>query len=162
MKDTVSAPVHRVRDLVADGASPSGLPPVRSLYKASFLEAQRHKWIASEKAGRDLGDHAIAEWLLRYWGVWCRARWLEHVMGMTYWAEFEAESFGAIARDFSGDELLLDRVLDRVRAGWENLDVILWAADWRVDVNAVIDILILLDINRSRLNPRALLDPASM
>jgi len=25
-------------------------------------EIRRHKWIASEKAGKDLGEHAIREW----------------------------------------------------------------------------------------------------
>jgi hypothetical protein len=27
---------------------------------------QRHKWIESEKAGRDLGDEAVFDWVQRY------------------------------------------------------------------------------------------------
>jgi len=132
-------------------------PPVRSLYKYSYLEALRHKWIASEKAGCDLGEKAILEWLHCYWSRWCRARWLEHLMGVTFWAEFDEDSFGSLARNFQGDSVLLDRVLDRVCAGWENLDIIQWAADWTLDIDEVIEILILLDINRSRLDSSALL-----
>jgi hypothetical protein len=29
-------------------------------------EIKKHKWIASEKAGRDLGDLAIHEWIDQY------------------------------------------------------------------------------------------------
>ena len=29
-------------------------------------EIERHKWIESEKAGKDLGAEAIIDWILRY------------------------------------------------------------------------------------------------
>ncbi len=29
-------------------------------------EIERHKWIESEKAGRDLGSEAVIDWILRY------------------------------------------------------------------------------------------------
>ena len=29
-------------------------------------EMKRHKWIESEKAGRDLGNQAIREWICKY------------------------------------------------------------------------------------------------
>jgi len=130
----------------------------QSIYKFSYLEALRHKWIASEKAGRDLGTAAIREWLSRHWPHWCRARWLEHLRGEIYWMEFDEPSFGALKRGFRGDEIVLDRVLDRVYCGWENLDIILWATDWQIDINQVIDILILLDINRARLDANLFFD----
>ncbi len=132
--------------------------PLRSIYKSSYLEALRHKWIASEKAGHDLGDAAISEWLSRHWPHWCRARWLEHLMGQAFWVEFDEESFGALPRDFHGDPLLLDRVLDRVYCGWENLDIILWSTDWKLPLNPIIDILILLDINRARLDANLMIE----
>lgn len=131
---------------------------MRSIYKSSYLEALRHKWIASEKAGHDLGDAAITEWLAHHWPHWCRARWLEHLMGQAYWVEFDEASFGALPRDFRGDGALLDRVLDRVYCGWENLDIILWATDWKLELNSVIDILILLDINRARLDANVMME----
>ena len=37
---------------------------------AAMDEADRYKWIQSEKAGRDLGEAAISEWFIRYWQVW--------------------------------------------------------------------------------------------
>jgi hypothetical protein len=141
------------------GPSRSTLPNApQSIYKFSYIEALRHKWIASEKAGRDLGTAAIREWLSRHWPHWCRARWLEHLRGDVYWMEFDEPSFGALQRGFRGDGLVLDRVLDRVYCGWENLDIILWATDWQVDINQVIDILILLDINRARLDANLFFD----
>ena len=131
-----------------------------SIYKFSYLEALRHKWIVSEQAGRDLGSAAIHDWLSRHWLHWCRARWLEHLRGEIFWVEFDEISFGALPREFRGDAMILDRVLDRVFCGWENLDIILWATDWKLDINQVIDVLILLDINRARLDANLFFDNA--
>jgi hypothetical protein len=121
--------------------------PVRSIYESSYIEALRHKWIASEKAGQDLGEEAICEWLDRHWKGWCRERWLEHLQGEVCWAEFDADKLGSINRDFHGDGELLRRVTELIRAGWENLDIIIWAAENALDVREVIDILIIADIN---------------
>ena len=131
-------------------------PPVKSLCKHSYLEALRYKWIESEKAGYDLGDRAIGDWLTRHWHGWCRARWIEHITGETVWVEFNADAFSSLARNYKGDRLLLDRVLDRLRCGSENLDVIIWASEWKVDVESVIEILSLIDINRARIDPAEL------
>jgi hypothetical protein len=159
MHDT-AAEVGRLDAFQRPSLSGAGLP-IRSLYKHSYLEALRYKWIASEKAGQDLGEKAIFEWLSNHWPGWCRARWLEHVTGMTYWAEFEPDAFGSLLQNFAGDPVLLDRVLDRVVCGWENLDIILWAADWKLNIDAVVDVLTILDINRARLDPARLLTAES-
>jgi hypothetical protein len=141
-------------------ASISGInPPIKSLCKQSFLEALRYKWIESEKAGCDLGEHAVGEWLAKHWHGWCRARWLEHIMGEIYWAEFDSAAFGTLIGRISGDRTLLDRIMDRLRCGAENLDIILWASEWKIDVEAVIDILALVDVNRSRIDPVDLFAP---
>ena len=34
-------------------------------------EIERHKWIESEKAGRDLGKDAAIDWILKYADVFC-------------------------------------------------------------------------------------------
>ncbi len=34
--------------------------------KAEIEEMKRHKWIESEKAGRDLGSTAIQDWIKKY------------------------------------------------------------------------------------------------
>lgn len=48
-----------------------------SVYREFLVEREeilRHKWIESEKAGRDIGfDKALLDWVMRY-----RARWLEN------------------------------------------------------------------------------------
>lgn len=120
----------------------------RSIYESSYLEALRHKWIASEQAGRDLGEGAITQWLQRHWKGWCRERWIEHLMGRVHWAEFGGDDFGSLARNFKGEHSILERVLERIRCGGENLDIILWASEQQIDIRQVIDILIVADINR--------------
>lgn len=38
-------------------------------------EIMRHKWIESERAGRDIGfDKALLDWIIRHRAEW-RARW---------------------------------------------------------------------------------------
>ena len=40
-------------------------------------EILRHKWIESERAGRDIGfDKALLDWIIRHRAAW-RARWKE-------------------------------------------------------------------------------------
>lgn len=41
-----------------------------SLLSDAMDEADRYKWIISEKAGRDLGDEAVLEWFRLYWSEW--------------------------------------------------------------------------------------------
>ncbi len=44
-------------------------------YLAEREEILRHKWLASEKAGRDIGfDRALTEWVLHYRAGWREAR----------------------------------------------------------------------------------------
>ena len=54
-------------------------PSIRySVHERGEVEAQRHKWIESEKAGRDLGNWAILCWVRDHWNGFLRERWLEH------------------------------------------------------------------------------------
>ncbi len=41
---------------------------------AQWAEIQKHKWIESEKAGRDLGDHAVIDWIRKHAAEWRRLR----------------------------------------------------------------------------------------
>lgn len=120
----------------------------QSIYESSYIEALRHKWIVSEEAGKDLGEGAITQWLQWHWKGWCRERWIEHLMGRIYWAEFGRDDFGSLARNFKGDRSILERILERIRCGGENLDIILWASEQHIDIRQVIDILVVADINR--------------
>jgi hypothetical protein len=125
-----------------------------SVYTESEQEALRHKWIESEKAGRDLGEDAIRNWVKQHWWGYLRARWVEHLQGVRFWVELDRGDFGLLEREFRDQTLLLDRILDRLKTGQENLDIILWAQDWGIDTEPVLAILKALDINSRRLSHR--------
>ena len=125
-----------------------------SLYVEGEQEALRYKWIESERAGRDLGEAAIRRWVKEHWWGYLRARWLEHLQGRRFWVELDRGDFGLLQRTFHDNGLLLDRILDRIKAGQENLDIICWAHDWGIEICPLIQILETLDINSRRLAHR--------
>lgn len=55
-----------------------------SVFIDSEQEAERHKWIESEKIGTDLGEGAIKQWVKTHWWGYLRARWLEHLQGTRF------------------------------------------------------------------------------
>ncbi|MBM4069585.1 MAG: hypothetical protein FJ271_11640 [Planctomycetes bacterium] len=130
-----------------------------SVYIESEKEALQYKWIESEKAGCDLGETAIRRWVQQHWWGYLRDRWLEHLHGRRFWVELDRGDFGLLQRRFQETSLLLDRILDRLKAGQENLDVIIWALDWGICMQQVREILEALDINSRRLAHR--FDPVS-
>jgi hypothetical protein len=127
---------------------------VCSVYAESEAEALRHKWIESERAQRDLGELAIRQWVREHWWGYLRARWVEHIQGMRFWKELDRGDFGLLQREFHEDRILVDRILDRLKSGQENLDVILWAQEWHLPIDKVIQILEAFDINSRRLAHR--------
>jgi hypothetical protein len=124
-----------------------------SVYDAAYQEAELHKWLESEKRGRDLGENAIRDWYRKHWLIYCRHRCLEHLQGRRRWREFGEEKFGHLYSPIFNGDLLADRILDRVYAGHENLDILNWAIDWGLPVRRVVDILAQVDVNRARLEP---------
>src|SRR3989442_549157 len=84
---------------------------------------------------------AFRLWVKDHWSGYLRARWLEHLQGVKFWVELDRGDFGLLQRSFQEKELLLDRILDRLKAGFENLDVIVWAIDWQVTMDQVIEVL---------------------
>lgn len=127
---------------------------VCSVYLDSRREVEVFKWIESEKAGYDLGEVAIRRWVQQHWNGYLRARWLEHLEGKCFWVELDRGDFGLLKSHFKDRQLLLDRILDRLKAGQENLDVILWALDWKIPIPQTLDILEALNINCRRLAHR--------
>jgi hypothetical protein len=125
-----------------------------SVYVDGEQEALRYKWIESEKAGCDLGEAAIRRWVQCHWWGYLRARWLEHLQGKRFWVELDRGDYGLLQRRFHDNTLLLDRILDRLKAGQENLDILCWAQNWGICVDPVIQILEALDINSRRLAAR--------
>jgi hypothetical protein len=131
----------------------SGLPIVQrpSLDTEGEPDALRHLWIVSEKAGHDLGDAALRRWVRRHWPALLRARWLEHLQGLRFWSELDRGDFGLLTCRFQEHALLLDRVLDRLKAGQGNLDILRWAIDWGIPTAPLIEVLEALGVNGQRL-----------
>ena len=125
-----------------------------SVYSDSEKEAQCYKWIESEKAGHDLGEAALRRWVQCHWWGYLRARWLEHLQGKRFWVELDRGDFGLLEEKFRDSTLLLDRILDRLKSGQENLDIICWAQAWSIPIEPVLQILEALDINSRRLAHR--------
>lgn len=123
------------------------------LYEEALREAERYKWIESQKQGRDLGDSAIREWYRVYWPQYCRCKQMEHLSGDRCWPEFGDESFGQLYSLIVTGDLLVDRILDRIDMGYENLDIITWALDWGLPLDEVLGLLAQVDVNRCRLEP---------
>jgi hypothetical protein len=114
-------------------------------------EAARYKWIESQRAGYDLGEGAIRRWVTEHWRGYLRAKWLEHLQGKRFWIELDRGDFGLLQHAFRHHGLLLDRIVDRIKAGQENLHILLWAETWNIPREPVLQILEALDINSRRL-----------
>lgn len=140
-------------DLLSFG-SVADCPP-RSLYSAAWEEAHRHKWIESERHGHDLGKAALKDWFRRHWLPFCRRARLEHIEGSQRWLEFAEHEFGQVFELLVQGDLLLDRILDRMEIGYDNLEIINWALDAGLHMDRVLELLEMIDINRARLEPIA-------
>ncbi len=121
-----------------------------SVHDRGAVEAQRHKWIESEKAGRDLGEWAIRGWVRHHWNGFLREKWLEHLEGRTFWIELDHDDFGLLQRAFQDSELI-GEILWRLKSGQENLDILNWAIDEGLEMPEVLEILETLDINSRRI-----------
>lgn len=121
-----------------------------SVHRIGEEEAQRHKWIESEKAGRDLGEWAIRCWVREHWHGFLRARWLEHLQGRAFWIELDHNDYGLLQQEFQ-DSDLIDDILEMLKHGQENLNVLNWAIDNRLPMEEVLEILEMLDINSRRI-----------
>jgi len=124
-----------------------------SVHHFGEQEAQKHKWIESEKAGRDLGEFAIRSWVREHWSRFLRARWLEHLYGRVYWIELDHGDFGLLQHRFQGNELF-ETILEMLKVGQENLNVLNWAIDENLPMAEVLEILESLDINSRRIECR--------
>lgn len=133
-------------------------PPLRrSLHEAGMSEAQRHKWIESEKAGRDLGDWAMRSWFRHHWPRFVRQCWVEHLEGRVYWNELDHGDFGIIQAGQTGSSSLEREILRRIKVGGENLDILCWSHEHHLpcdQVWKVLELLERLDINAHRVECR--------
>jgi hypothetical protein len=67
-------------DETKDPGSAGDLLKNSSLYREFLAEREeilKHKWIESEKAGRDIGfDRALTDWIVKHRSKWRRSRQL--------------------------------------------------------------------------------------
>src|SRR3954468_20000168 len=96
-------------------------PEARSVYDDCVEEANRYKWIESEKVGYDLGETAISRWVTDHWTGYLRARWVEHLQGKCFWIELDRGDYGLLEREFDDERDLLNVILNRLKSGEENL-----------------------------------------
>lgn len=125
----------------------------QSLYDDGLREAERHKWIESQKSGRDMGDSAMRDWYCRYWFRYVRCRRLEHVTGIRAWKEFGSDDFGKVGQMIQTGEPLLGKILELANAGKENFNIIYWALEHGLPEDRVLEFLELIDLNAARLEP---------
>jgi len=130
------------------------IPDIRmSLHQCGEEEAQRFKWIESEKAGRDLGETAIRTWIRQHWNGFLRQRWLDHLQGKTFWIELDHGDFGLLQTAFRASPLI-DPILEHFKHGRENLEIIVWALNNGRSMSEVLEILEALDVNSRRIECR--------
>jgi hypothetical protein len=123
------------------------------VYEEAQRAIQEYKWIESEKAGWDLGVVAELEWVESYWRTFCRSRLVRHLRGDAFFDEFGAECFGVLSAGFGDVTELLNYVLERIKKGAENLDLLRWGCEEHVPLDQLVKVLKAVDINGRRLLP---------
>ncbi len=121
------------------------------MYHAAVDHAAE-KHLDWERLSYDVEETASEHWRRRFWRLWFRARWVEHVLGQKLWIEMGEENFGILRQARPHNPILVSRVADRLIVGWENLGIILWASDWGLDLDEIIDILKKININHILVN----------
>jgi hypothetical protein len=125
-----------------------------SLQDEARLEALRERWIRSQEAGCDMGEQVIRQWVKKHWAGFLRERWIEHMQGRRFWVELPREEFGLLKRRAVLDAChLLEEIIEQVRCGAENLDIIRWARQTKSTAEqlTIFEILCLININAHRL-----------
>ncbi len=133
----------------------ASIDPVRaehcSVWAFSDKEAFEFKWIESERAGCDLGEAALRQWVKQHWWGFLRARWIEHLHGARFWIELDQDDFGLVFREFHDQRWLLNEIVNLIKNGKENLDILDWAQKNQISSDTVVRILERLNINGHRL-----------
>jgi hypothetical protein len=105
-------------------------------------------------------DRAQIECCVRCYGAWLRARLLEHWRGEQFWAELDRGDFRMLSAERHPRGNLFADVVALIACGSENLTIIIWALETGRPVEAVVDILTVLDVNARRVPCFSWLTPA--
>jgi hypothetical protein len=147
---TANTSAERCVNRIWPAAPPDHVPKL-SIHDESRKEEDQFKWIESEKVGYDLGEKAIRDWMRVHWNGYLRARWLEHLQGVRFWIELDRGDFGLLLSQFQDHSELLAPIVERLKHGWENLPILIWAIDNGLPTSTVRTILEALDMNSIRL-----------
>lgn len=141
---------------MTDSPATTGRAEKHSVLHHAAVDYAAQKYLDWERLSYDIEPTASEHWRRRYWRLWFRGHWVEHVLGQCYWLEMGDENFGIFERGERHNPLLVERVADRLIVGWENLGIILWASDWALDLREVIEILKKLNINHVQVNGQSI------
>ena len=123
------------------------------LYDEARRAMRNHKWLESEKVGRDLGVEVEKEWIQTYWRRFYRFQFAQHIRGLVFFEEFGEEYYGLVLGRLADLPTLVENILELVQEGAENLDLIRWAMGEGHCLDQVLTVLAAMDINRHRLPP---------
>lgn len=128
-----------------------GTPSVPELARR---HADAHRWFESERCGRDVGPSAYRQWRQRYWRTFCRWRYIEHLLGLCQYREFEPGLFGVLRerQEWSLDSAMDFALQQVLRDDREQLDVLFHAPE-ELPRNRLLEVLALLNVNAARLAP---------
>jgi hypothetical protein len=121
-----------------------------SIYEDCVRVVRIHKWIESEKAGRDLGEEAVRCWIKKHWNGYLRSRWLEHLQGIRHWIELDQDDFGLLLTHF-GQLPLVAEIVEQLKNRGENLSIFVWGHKTGQDMEMVIKVLEVLKVNSRRI-----------
>ena len=129
----------------------------KSIHDEAQAEADKYKWLESEKQGYDLGPQAIEDWYQQFWAKYCRTRRLEHIAGEQHWKEFADHEFGQMYEKIVAGNEVLEELIKKIEAGKENLDLLIDMHNsnkTREEIEEILELLEIININIARLEPR--------
>lgn len=122
-----------------------------SIYDASEAEIMKFKWIESQRAGRDLGEDAVRQWVVLHWSGFLRARWIEHLQGVRFWCELDSHDFNLVNREPPEVAVKLNQIVEQLKHGAEILNILVWAHDTGETRGLIVQLLDKLQVNSKRL-----------
>ena len=131
-----------------------GQNPIFSLDFESLKEAEFYKWLASERAGRDLGPDACQEWWRQFWDIYCRWRLVDHLYGRKKFKEFHDRAFGCLRDpEFASDPVVQFIIKHFLEDLWENIHFFSFSWNRNLPREPLFEALELFRINDGRHTP---------
>ncbi|MEZ6068497.1 MAG: hypothetical protein R3B90_22925 [Planctomycetaceae bacterium] len=123
------------------------------MWDIARAHADEHRWLLSQERGYDVGGDAYRDWCVKYWRRFCRWRYVEHLLGLCRYQEFNAELHGRLkTRETLESDIVLGFVLDQfLYAERENLELFVFAPE-TYPRNRLLEATILLNVNDARVD----------